>query len=292
MKLNDLLAEQNISPENVLVLRHRPTEPELNRVFPLLAGDRTDLFDAYQQSQGEKLEKTMSTMIGSGYLASFIANGGGRALFIGLYKIESAKPLTFEAYWQRPENIELKALGMRGFTGERPSILLFHLPLVDFYKAWKGKLVVDWPPPERSWWRRAHRNDIPVHAILEDSALDAAMKHWREIDLTWSQLRVLPSQWKAKLSEWRAIYYIFDESDGKGYVGSAYGSENLLGRWLNYAASGHGGNRLLRLRTPENFRFTILERVSPDMDADDVVRLESTWKERLHSRAPSGLNDN
>lgn len=161
-------------------------------------------------------------MIGSGYLASFIAHGAGKALFIGLYKIESAKPITFDQYWQRPANIELKALGMRGFTGERPSTLWFELPLVDFYKAWKGKLVVDWPPPERSWWRRAHRNDIAVHAILEDSALDAAMKHWREIDLTWSQLRVLPSRWKAKLSEWRAIYYIFDASDGKGYVGSAY----------------------------------------------------------------------
>ena len=69
-------------------------------------------------------------------------------------------------------------------------------------------------------------------------------------------------------------------------------AENLLGRWLNYAASGHGGNRLLRQRDPQHFRFTILERVSPDMYAEDVIRLESTWKERLHTRAPHGLNDN
>jgi hypothetical protein len=234
----------------------------------------------------------MSAMIGSGYLASFIAHGGGRALFIGLYKIASAKPISYEQYWQRPENVALKKLGMNGFTGERPTILCFDLPLIDFHRNWKGKLIVDWPPPERSWYRRAERNVMPVHAILEDSALNAAMKHWREIDLTWRQLQVLPSHWKAKLSEWRAIYYIFDPADGKGYVGSAYGSENLLGRWLNYAASGHGGNRQLRERAPENFRFTILERVSPDMDADDVIRLESTWKDRLHSRAPSGLNEN
>ncbi len=37
---------------------------------------------------------------------------------------------------------------------------------------------------------------------------------------------------------------------------------------------------------------TAVQRVSPDIDANDVVRLEGTWKERLHTRAPLGLNDN
>jgi hypothetical protein len=74
------------------------------------------------------------------------------------------------------------------------------------------------------------RNVIPVHAILEDSALDAAMKNWDELDLTWNQLAILPKRWQAKLAEWRGIYYIFDKSDGKGYVGPAYGPSNLLGR--------------------------------------------------------------
>ena len=81
-------------------------------------------------------------------------------------------------------------------------------------------------------------------------------------------------------------------ADGKAYVGSAYGENNLLGRWLNYAARGHGGNRLLRGRDPTGFRFTILQRVSPDMEATDVIRLEATWKQRLHTRHPCGLNDN
>jgi len=90
----------------------------------------------------------------------------------------------------------------------------------------------------------------------------------------------------------RGIYYIFDTSAEKGYVGSAYGADNLLGRWQNYATSGHGGNRLLKQRDPHQFRFTILELVAPNMEADEVIRLESTWKERLHTRQPHGLNDN
>ena len=182
---------------------------------------------------------------------------------------------------------------MMGFLkGSRPSCLWFDLTLQDFYSDWKGKLIVNWPPPERSWWRRADRNTIPVHAVLEDSALDAAMKKWDELDLTWNQLAILPKRWQATLAEWRGIYYIFDASDGRGYVGSAYGTDNLLGRWRNYAASGHGGNRLLRERDPQGFHFTILELVSPTMDADEVVRRENTWKERLHTRKPYGLNDN
>ncbi len=103
---------------------------------------------------------------------------------------------------------------------------------------------------------------------------------------------ILPKRWQAKLSEWRGIYYIFDTLDGKGYVGSAYGSENILGRWQRYAKSGHGGNRLLRPRDPQNFRFTILELVSPNMEASEVIQLEASWKERLHTRQPYGLNDN
>jgi len=247
MNLNDLLRAKEVDPKQVLVLRHQP-EIELRRVFTLVASDRPDLFNAFQRAHGVTVEKAMSRIVDSGYLASFIAHGPGKAVFVGLYKIIGAKPITLNQYWEIPENQELKTLGMRGFTGDRPSILWFDLEITNFYREWKGKMIVNWPPPERSWWRYAARNEIPIHAVLEESALDVAMMHWSELDLTWSQLQVLPERWKHKLSEWRAIYYIFDTSDRKGYVGSAYGANNLLGRWLQYSATGHGGNRLLRQR--------------------------------------------
>lgn len=175
MELNDLLLANEINPREVIVLRHRPSEPDFNKTLPLLAADKPDLFNAYQQTQGEKLERAMTT---AKYVASFIAHGAGKALFVGLYKIGKSKPISLAQYWQMPVHIKLKKLGMKGATGEkRKSCLWFELALTDFYSSWKGKLIVDWPPPERSWWRRAHRNKFPVHAILEDSALDAAMKN-------------------------------------------------------------------------------------------------------------------
>jgi hypothetical protein len=151
-------------------------------VLPLLAADKPELFNAYQRTHREKVERAMTK---AGYVASFVAHGGGKALFVGLYEIGKTKSLTHAQYWRIPANVELKKLGMRGFLKEsRPSCLWFDLTLKDFYSSWKGKLIVNWPPPERSWWRRADRNTIPVHAVLEDSALDAAMKKWDELDLT------------------------------------------------------------------------------------------------------------
>jgi hypothetical protein len=290
MTLNDLLREKGIDPENVLAFRHRPSERELNKVLPWLAAEKPEVFNAYQQTQGQTVENAMTR---AGYVAAFIGHEAGKALFVGVYSIGESRSITEEQYWRIPANVELKAFGLTTFSKEsRSSILWFDLKLTDFCAEWKGKLIVGWPPPERSWWRRSHRNVMPVLAILEDSALDAAIPQWYDMVLTWEELSVLPKRWKSAFSQWRGIYFIFDGSDGKGYVGSAYGGENLLGRWLNYADSGHGGNRLLRQRDHRTFQFSILQRVSPDMEPDDVIRLEATWKERLHTRSPCGLNDN
>ncbi len=155
MTLNDLLKNKGIDPQSVLVLRHRPSEREFNKVLPWLAGEKPDVFNAYQQTQGEKLQKVMKAMTGQGYVASFIGHEPAKALFIGLYSIGESKPLSFDEYWRIDAYVEMKKFGMRGFNEEesrrRKSVLWFDLALTDFYAAWKGKLVIDWPPPERSW---------------------------------------------------------------------------------------------------------------------------------------------
>ncbi len=294
MNLKDLLVAKEIDPQRVLVLRHRPLEPELGKVLPWLAAERPDVFNAYQQTQTKQVEAEMARAT---HVVAFIGHEPGKALFVGLYSMNGSKSITPKQYWQIPANVELKTFGVQGFTKESPrsSVLWFDLALTDFYAEWKGKLIVSWPPLDKNWHRWAHkpRNNMPIVAILDESQLDAAMPDWDAIELTWEQLSVLPTRWRLRLQEWRAIYYVFDTSVNKGYVGSAYGKENLLQRWeKGYGASGHCGNRLLKGRDPKNFRFTILQRVSPDMDADDVIRIENSWKKRLHTRHPHGLNDN
>ena len=197
MDLNDLLTKENIDPRQVIVLRHRPQEPELRKVLPWLAAEKPDVFNAYQQTQPERLEKSM---LRAKYIASFIGTQAGNALFIGIYSIGELEAIRSQPVLEAPCPQRTKVFGMEGFSGKvRPTILWFDLALKPFYASWKGKLIIGWPPPERSWYRWAERNTFPVQAILEDSALNSAMPAWDEIDLGWEELRVLPTRWRAAL---------------------------------------------------------------------------------------------
>lgn len=295
MDLSDLLQLAGYAPERreeMLLLRHRPYEPKLARAMPWIISERPDLFDAYQRIPGERV----AGMHKAKYVVSCLGMAPGKAHFVGLYRIGAATPLTREQFWEDPANRELNALGYTGFHEEEerryPVVHRFDLTPEPFHPDWRGRLILGFPPPERSWFRWLDRNRFPVLAIREDSAFAAAPPGWEEMNLGWAELQVLPAAWAAKLAEWRGIYLIFDEADGMRYVGAAYGRENLLGRWRAYGKTGHGGNRDLKGRDPSGFRFTILERLSPDLAAEEVIAREDSWKRRLHTRAPHGLNAN
>jgi hypothetical protein len=93
MNLNDLLLAKGIDPKHVLVLRHRPPEPKLNKVLPRLAAEEPDVFNAYQQTQGEKLEKAMQAVTGTGYLASFIGHEPAKLYSWACIQLEDRNPL-------------------------------------------------------------------------------------------------------------------------------------------------------------------------------------------------------
>lgn len=294
LNLNDLLLKNGIDPARVVIFRHRLQEPALNKVLPWLAAEKPDHYNAIQQTQGAQAEKAL---LKAEYVASFIGDTAGQALFVGLYKIGANRALTYKQYWNVQAYKELKqAYGLLGFRPEkegRESILWFDLKMMEVLREWSGRLVVDWPGGERSWYRWAHRNEeVYISCIHAESQLVQAIPDWTEIDLSWAQLSLLPQRWQDVMSQWRGIYYIFDTQSRKGYVGSAYGADNILGRWKNYARSGHGGNKLLRGQDPQHFRFSILQILRQDESAVDVIAQENRWKTRLHSRAPLGLNDN
>jgi len=292
MQLNDLLNNVGIDPATTLVFRHQPDEVPFRKAMPLVIDQRPELFNKYQSYQGATLEKTMLGLRG-GCVASFASDGPGRATLVGLYRIEGATPQTRQEYWADPLNIELHRLGCRGFTDDdvRATTQAFDLIELDAYRDWRGKLVIAFPII-RSWYLRAHRNDLKVLAIREESSFAAEIGSWDLMDFSWAEISLFRNRLRAALEQWPGIYAIWDSSDSKMYVGSASGGASILGRWLNYAASGDGGNKLLRGRNPENFRFTILQRLSLDTPVDEVVRIENTWKRRLHTMAPHGLNVN
>lgn len=289
IELNDLLEKAGLEParkHEVLLMRHKPTAPKLVTALPWLAEDRHDIYNAYQSQHGALTEAALSR---AKYLVSCIANEPGKALFVGMYSVNGYRRVTPEEFWQSPANKELGDLGTRG-PSEREA-LWFDLQLTEHLSTFKGCLVIRWAS-ERPYYQWAYKNSYPVLAIHDESKLVKQLPDWKELVLTWQELKVLPKSWKLLLAQWRCIYYIFDTEARIGYVGSASGTDNLIGRWKNYDRTGDGGNKLLRQRNPENFIFSILERVSPDMTGGDVIALEGRWKERLHTKFPYGLNDN
>jgi hypothetical protein len=101
--------------------------------------------------------------------------------------LAAERPEVFNAYQQTSGSVADERGDVPGATHHRllqpvtlHTVLWFDLALTDCYAHWRGKLLVAWPPPERSWWRRAHKNEIPIAAILEASVFDAAMPSWDE----------------------------------------------------------------------------------------------------------------
>lgn len=288
LDFNALLDLVKVDPEKTLVVRHAPVEKSLKRILPWLVVERPDLWLAYQRIQWQSLEKAMTQAT---YIASFVGQEAASATFAGLYQIAEYQVLDYAGYQAFPGNAELERLGMSGRGEDMDDCMAFDLAPLGHYADWIGKLTIDWPPPHQQWWRWSGRNTIKVATIARESRFVPAMPAWRDIVLDWQELQNLPASWRAALAEWRGIYLIYDTARQAGYVGAAYGADNLLGRWRNYAKTGHGGNRDLRASKPTNLRFSILQRTSPDLEAAEVIALERSWKDRLHTRQ-FGLNAN
>jgi len=291
MDFNDFLLKASLDPAQVLILRHTPREPQLRRRFEWIATERPDLFVTYQEIQFPRAEAAMSK---AKWVASFIGRPEKQAIFVGVYQNGSPTKISKKQFWSNPLNQELRdAFGMEGWNDEetRDHVLRFDLKEMKAFQEWRGRLVVDWPGSELAWYRWADKNKMALRCIHEQCELSQHRPPWNEILLTWSELQVLPRSWKDTISQWRGVYLIYDQSDGSMYIGSAYGRENIYQRWAEYAKSGHGGNKHLKNRSPENFVFSILQLVPIDVEPREVIQLEVSWMNRLHSIYPDGLND-
>lgn len=107
--------------------------------------------------------------------------------------------------------------------------------------------------------------------------------------------------WKAALGNVKGVYVITDKSNGKRYVGSAYGDCGIWARCFDYMETGHGGNaelqKLIARNSPDYaqkyFKFSLLEYRSMRADDEDIHKRETYWKEVFLSRAKRfGYNEN
>lgn len=99
------------------------------------------------------------------------------------------------------------------------------------------------------------------------------------------------NDWKVALSNVYGVYLLSDTNTGKQYVGSAYGTQGIWGRWSDYIYGYHGNNKELKelyaIKSKEYFekyfKFTILEVLSTSLVPEEVIQRESLWKRKLLS---------
>lgn len=171
---------------------------------------------------------------------------------------------------------------------------------IDILKEYEKRLVIDWGKGTRSWKQRAI-NEKEILSI--QSKQRVRFSGYENLVLTYGELKEILedhltyADWHTALSSVRAIYLIVDRTDGKQYVGSAYGEGGLLQRWSMYINTKHGHNKKMKeliCNYPEryhNFQFSILQICPNTMAEEQIIHLENMYKKKLMTRK-FGLNDN
>ena len=146
---------------------------------------------------------------------------------------------------------------------------------------------------------------MKVSEILREPYSGESFPGFEEIDHDFSALlpifkNELPG-WKDALKNVKGVYVITDKSNGKRYIGSAYGDYGIWSRWSHYMETGHGGNaelkKLIAKNNPDyaqkHFKLSLLEYRSMRADDEDIHKRETYWKEVFLSRDKRfGYNEN
>jgi hypothetical protein len=201
-------------------------------------------------------------------------------LFGGIYKVLA----------RRPEN------SSHSYTVER---------VLD-YSELEGRLKIRFTRPSRgrSIILENYYSQMEVSELLKEPYTGQRFPGYENILLDFPALETIirtdRPDWKAALMNVKGVYLIVDKSNGKKYVGSAYGDFGVWARWSSYVWTGHGWNdELTKLidragieYARQNFRLSLLE-YRPAKTDDQVIRQrESYWKEAVLSRTEFGYNKN
>lgn len=278
LTMHYLLKTFEIEPSDVRLVRHGNKEINILETF-LEDIDKFTEYTAWQK-QGKYGN--------SKYLAVFCPARGTTSLFLNLWEINGC----IENNDLEPKHLTL--LQKHGLPEKwYKKLVRYDLKRTNLMLELSQRLVINWGKSTVSWVQRKNKDIVqikPLNSIGDFTSFDSIL-------LSYSNLQKLikdtgsNTSWVNALSSVNGVYLIKYKSDGRLYVGSAYGKGGILGRWASYAKTGHAGNKLLKKLNPNQFEFSILEISPSTMSADDVIARENRWKKCLGTRE-FGLNDN
>ncbi len=274
---SDLLAKAGFDPRGVRLLRHQTKAPN-GRTPYVLWRDQRPAFEEYQSVQTLANRASLAAPT----WASFVAPPTGGTLFAGIYSAEMIGPA--DPGWIDPlygvPGSSLSADGLDRYRTMRSAELEDYI----------GRLWIDWGPGAHTWIQRADRQNKPI-AELSRAFREDAFPGFTHFVANISEIQSLPATWVSALRAARGVYLLTSAKTREQYVGSATGDGGFYGRWLNYAADGHGGNIGLKSSEPSDYQVSILEVSGSAADGDAILAVEQLWKRKLQSRE-MGLNRN
>lgn len=273
LNFSDVLCKVGIDPAKVKLLRH----PISNKYFKSYYDKEMVL--EYTRHQKKDFGKRYD------YWCVFIGDQGRLAKFFACYKVGTSTPDT-------PAVVPVGDPHPEDFCGDKAYYDLDHVDLLADYE---NKLIVDWGSAARSWSQKGTR-EKPIIAIQADekkvfSGFDNLILTFDELKNVIENAASMYEAWKVALSSVNAIYLIVDNSTGKQYVGSAYGTDGLWGRWSVYVATGGHGNNQEMVKVIEkdparchHLQFSVLQILSKTIPEDRVIDIETMWKKKLLSK--------
>lgn len=297
LRLNDLLRTVGLEPKDCTILEHKTSDARKNRQLLRMAETDRAVFEFFQSTHSDNEGRALGNR---SYTLSFVrlekVGEGNQAqmILVGVYKVEAplSRPNSLLKQDERYKSLVEKYNVPFGFP--RDPMPYFELTPCPELSDLSGRLVV-----ESGGWRRlvvkAEKYDLPIIEIKRTKQFDPPIDNWREYTLSASEVSTVGPRPRQQLCGWTGIYLITDTADGARYVGAAYGdkSDGLYGRWSSHVKGEKGITKWLDARSPQTFRFSILERCL-DASISDITALEQTWITRLgtrHSDGWRGLNN-
>ena len=172
------------------------------------------------------------------------------------------------------------------------------------FEKYFGRVVIEYKNKAQNLirWADSVISDCKVHQILEDIFDDDIFPGYENVNKSWKELQNIINKgiWKTALGNQKGVYLITDKSNGKMYVGAAYGEDMIYGRWSTYIKNGHGENEELRKKgfsyIKDNFCYSILDIYKSTTPDPIIQEREKWWKKTLQSKVKArggfGYNGN
>jgi len=180
----------------------------------------------------------------------------------------------------------------------------YETKLLDIEQELIGRLIIDFKKEFRAPYVYLEKNskNLILSEIYKNRLSIIPFPGYENVNVDFNYLKTIirrnDKSWASALKSVKGVYLITDMTNGKHYVGSAYGNDALWQRWKEYTTTGHGDNKKLKkiinkegFDYTKNFQFSVLEISAKSIDDDEIRNRENHWKNILLTRE-YGYNDN